>query len=186
MIQILYYLRLACPTSIFQTCHTGRPLCFGNAIHGDHLVPIPWSIKLYYLILACHMKNLSNLPYKETTVFGKRQAGRPLCSGPMIQNIILPQIGLRQETFFFNAIQEPIVYGKRHARRHCVHRKPQETTANKARKQLVPVWSRLAQRSLFEALPKTMWNTIPDQWLLKFFCQIWISPFWILWAAGLL
>ena len=29
------------PGQIFQTCHTGRPLCLGNAIQGDHCVPIP-------------------------------------------------------------------------------------------------------------------------------------------------
>ena len=33
-------------------------------------------------------------PYMETTVFGKGHAGRPLCCDPMIQHIILPQMGL--------------------------------------------------------------------------------------------
>ena len=37
--KILYYLRLAWPRKIKNKCHTGRPLCLGNAIQGDHCVP---------------------------------------------------------------------------------------------------------------------------------------------------
>ena len=38
-----------------------------------------------------------NMPYREATVFGKRHTGKPMCSDPMIQHIILPQIGLSQK-----------------------------------------------------------------------------------------
>ena len=44
------------------------------------------------------------LPYREATVFGKRHTGNQLCTDPMIQNIILPQIGLSQKQIK-NAIQ---------------------------------------------------------------------------------
>ena len=37
------------------------------------------------------------MPYREVTVCWKRHAGGPLCLDPMIQNIILLQIGLAQE-----------------------------------------------------------------------------------------
>ena len=59
------------------------------------------------------------MPYRETTVFGKRHTGRPLCSDPMIQNIILPQIGLPQDKYLKHATQ----------RDHCVWETPyRETT----------------------------------------------------------
>ena len=45
------------------------------------------------------------MQYRETTVFGKRHTGKPLCSDPMIQHIILRQIGLRHEQYFKHAIQ---------------------------------------------------------------------------------
>ena len=54
-----------------KQCHTGRPLCLGNSIQGDHCVPIPWSKILYYIRLAC--------PRKE------KHTGRPLCLGNAIQ-----------------------------------------------------------------------------------------------------
>ena len=45
------------------------------------------------------------MSYRETTVYGKRDIGKPLCSNPMMQKIILPQIGLLQETYSKHAIQ---------------------------------------------------------------------------------
>ena len=61
----------------------------------------------------------SNMPSRETTVFGKHHTGRPLCSDPMIQLIILPQIGLPQDKYFKHAIQGD----------HCVWETPyRETT----------------------------------------------------------
>ena len=35
--------------------------------------------------LAFNRINISNMPYRKTTEFGKRNTGRPLCSDPMIQ-----------------------------------------------------------------------------------------------------
>ena len=118
---ILYYLRLACPgknisnmpyrkTTVLGKHHTGWPLC--------DCVPIPMSKLLYYLRLVCPGKNIENMPYRETTVFGKRHTGRPLYSDPMIQNIILPQIGLPQDKYLRNAIQGD----------HCVWETPYRDT----------------------------------------------------------
>ena len=55
----------------------------------------------------------------EPTVFWKRHVGKPLYLGPMIQHIILHQIGLPQEKSFKHAIQGD----------HCVLETPyRETT----------------------------------------------------------
>ena len=68
-----------------------------------------WDPPKYYmsldgLALGQILKN-TQMPYRETTVFGKRHTGIPLCSDPMIQNIIRPQIGLPQDKYFKHAIQ---------------------------------------------------------------------------------
>ena len=43
------------------------------------------------------VKIIYNTSYGEATGFRKRHTGIPLCSVPMVQNIVLPQIGLDQE-----------------------------------------------------------------------------------------
>ena len=123
------------PGKILKTCHSGRPLCLGNAIQGDHCIPIPWSKILYYLRLACPRTNIYNMPYRETTVFGKRHTGRPLYSDPMIQNIILPQIGLPQEKYFKHAIQGDHCGWETPYRETTVfRRRPWETTEDHSKK----------------------------------------------------
>ena len=55
------------------------------------------------------------MQYMEAIVFGNHHTGRPLCSNPMIQNIILPKIGLPQENIKQNLVAKvlPHVQGKK-------------------------------------------------------------------------
>ena len=58
------------------------------------------------------------MPYGETTVFGKRHTRRPMYSDPVIQNMIIPQIGWPQEIYLQNAIHGD----------HCVLEPPYRET----------------------------------------------------------
>ena len=61
-------------------------------------------------------------------MFGKRHTGRPLCSDPMIQHIILPQIGLSQKQIKKCHTGEQLCLGNGRHVDHCVHGRPRETT----------------------------------------------------------
>ena len=89
--KLLYYLRLPLARKQKKS-HTGRPLCFGNTIQGDHCVLIPWFKNIILPQIASGPGTPSAPPYRETTVFGKHHTGRPLCSDPMIK--ILYYLGL--------------------------------------------------------------------------------------------
>ena len=88
--------------------------------------PAVYSLAIEKIYRTLTDKLFREKPYRETTVFGKRHTGRPLCSDPMIQNIILPQIGLPQETFPKMQYREPML---EQARNHIPqgHQKPSET-----------------------------------------------------------
>ena len=109
---------LRAPGQKNQTCHTGGPLCLGNALQGDHCSdPMIQNIILPQIGLP-HKKYLKHAIQGDHCVW-ERHAGRPLCSDPMIQNIVLPQIGLPQEKYIKHAIQGD----------HCVWETPfKETT----------------------------------------------------------
>ena len=56
------------------------------------------------------------MPYRETTVFCKRNTGRPLCFYSMVQNIILPKIAFGPGTQKM-PYRETTVFWKRHTGR---------------------------------------------------------------------
>ena len=60
MVQNIILPQIGLPQETFKKCHTGGSLCLGNAIQGNHWVPIPWSKNLYYLRLACPRKHFKD------------------------------------------------------------------------------------------------------------------------------
>ena len=106
MIQDIIIPQICFARDKWKSSHTGRALCFGNAVQGDHCVVIQWSKILYYLRLAWPRKNIKTItPYMEAIVFWKRHIGGQLCCDLMTQNLIIPQIGLAQDEITNNAVQ---------------------------------------------------------------------------------
>ena len=62
----------------------------------------------------------NKMPYRGPIVFGKRHTGGPLCSDPMIQNIILPQICLPQHKIKKCHTGGPLCLGNAIQGAHCV------------------------------------------------------------------
>ena len=81
-----------------------NPLCFWNAMQGTHCVWIPES-KYYTTSDLLGPRQIQIMQNKGPTVFWKRDTRNPLHLDRIIQNIILPQIGLAQNKIKNNAIQ---------------------------------------------------------------------------------